>query len=134
MVIDQIANWAVERGIDRQTPSRRGYLLNILEELFEGIGSPCPRDDARHYVDRLLNEGTQVVGEQAYIDHLADISVFTLTEMLKYGYQPTGVLQEVYREIASRTGGWSDEENKWVKDTSPEAKARWYTAVYRKTE
>ena len=41
-------------------------------------------------------------------------------------------LDETYKEIASRTGSYDENQKKWVKDTSPEAKAKWYKADYER--
>ena len=34
------------------------------------------------------------------------------------------------KEISSRTGSYDENAKKWVKDTSLEAKAKWYQADY----
>ena len=39
---------------------------------------------------------------------------------------------ETIKEINSRTGKYNPAIGKWVKDTSPEAQAKWYKANYRK--
>ena len=46
------------------------------------------------------------------------------------GYDPYGCLNETINEISSRTGTWDEKIKKFVKDTSDEAKARWYKANY----
>ena len=130
-VISLITNWAEIRGIDKLVPSKEGFVVNILEELCEGLGYEFPRSHAKLIAAQNLQpEG--LVSEHDYIDSLADVVVFSLTEMLKYGYKPERVLCETYNEISSRTGSYSEGEAKWVKDKSPEAKAKWYTARYEK--
>lgn len=130
-VLDSIVAWGAERGIDATKPDRIGYVTNIMEELFEGLGNPTPRYSAQHFVENVLpTYETNEVDEQSYIDHIADITVFSTTELTRYNYNPTLVLHEVHREINSRVGAWSDEEQKWVKDTSPEAQAKWHSANY----
>ena len=37
---------------------------------------------------------------------------------------------ETIKEISSRTGAYDENAKKWVKDTSDEAKSRWYQANY----
>ena len=39
---------------------------------------------------------------------------------------------ETIKEISSRTGSYDENAKKWVKDTSPEAKAKWYKADYER--
>ena len=34
------------------------------------------------------------------------------------------------KEISSRTGAYDENAKKWVKDTSDEARAKWYKANY----
>lgn len=50
----------------------------------------------------------------------------------KKGYDFFKCMQETLKQINSRTGKWNDELNKWVKDTSPEAKAKEYQADFDK--
>ena len=37
------------------------------------------------------------------------------------------------KEISSRTGAYDEKAKKWIKDTSDEAKAKWYQADYELT-
>ncbi|MGB2552629.1 hypothetical protein ACPF04_05555 [Campylobacter sp. MOP51] len=46
------------------------------------------------------------------------------------GYDLFKAMEETYKEISSRRGAWSDEAKKWIKDTSPEAKAAEYKADF----
>lgn len=41
-------------------------------------------------------------------------------------------MDETIKEISSRTGSYDASIGKWVKDTSPEAKAKWYKANYQR--
>ena len=43
-----------------------------------------------------------------------------------YGYEPISCMEEVIKHISSRTGAWDESIKKFVKDTSEEAKAKWY--------
>jgi len=49
---------------------------------------------------------------------------------MKLGYEPECVLNEVAKEINSRVGSIID--GKFIKDKSPEARAKWYKADYEK--
>lgn len=50
----------------------------------------------------------------------------------KKGYDFFKCMQEVLKQINSRTGAWNENLKKWVKDTSPEAKAKEYQADFSK--
>lgn len=47
-----------------------------------------------------------------------------------YGYNFEIAMLETIKEISSRTGSYDKSAKKWVKDTSDEAKAKWYQADY----
>ena len=47
-----------------------------------------------------------------------------------YGYNFELAMLETIKEISSRTGSYDEKAKKWVKDTSLEAKAKWYQADY----
>lgn len=50
----------------------------------------------------------------------------------QYGFDFQKAMDETIKEISSRTGAYDEKAKKWVKDTSPEAKAKWYQADYEK--
>ncbi len=105
--IDQIQEWALERSFNEQSSDRNGYNACITEELGEWLKS---WDDA---------------DEHEKVDALNDIIVFSITELLKLGYDANKSLVETHKEISSRTGEWNDEAQKWMKYKTPEAKALW---------
>ena len=47
-----------------------------------------------------------------------------------YGFNFEIAMLETIKEISSRTGAYDENAKKWVKDTSDEAKAKWYKANY----
>lgn len=47
-----------------------------------------------------------------------------------YGFDFQIAMDETIKEISSRTGAYDEKAKKWVKDTSDEAKAKWYSANY----
>lgn len=106
---ERIKEWSDERLITQQEPDRNGFLAMIVEELGE-------------FLDAKDTEGR--------IDAMADIIVFAYGEMAKYGYNGDKVMDEVIKEISSRTGAYNPETKKWQKDKSPEAQAKWYTANF----
>lgn len=105
----RIKEWSDERLITIQEPDKNGFVAMIVEELGEFI------------------ESSDIEGR---IDAMADIIVFAYGEIAKYGYDGDKVMDEVIKEISSRTGAYSPETKKWQKDKSPEAQAKWYTANF----
>ena len=47
-----------------------------------------------------------------------------------YGYNFEIAMLETIKEISSRTGSYDEKAKKWIKDSSDEAKAKWYSANY----
>lgn len=108
-IFERIKEWSDERLITQNPPDRNGFVSMIVEELGEFL--EAKEDDGR-------------------IDAMADIVVFALGEMAEYGYNGDKVMDEVIKEISSRTGAYDPATKKWQKDRSPEAQARWYTADF----
>ena len=48
----------------------------------------------------------------------------------QYGFNFEIAMVETIKEISSRTGAYDEKAKKWIKDTSDEAKAKWYKADY----
>ena len=48
----------------------------------------------------------------------------------QYGFNFEIAMLETIKEISSRTGAYDEATKKWIKDTSDEAKAKWYKANY----
>ena len=66
-----------------------------------------------------------------------DIEAFVevcFSAMRTYGYDPYKAMNETIKEISSRTGHFDPSINKFVKDKSPEAQAKWYKADYSKAK
>ena len=114
--LHEIKNWGLERSFDNLTSDRNGYVACITEELGEWLEA-CDNKD-----------------EMERVDALADIIVFSSTELLKKGYDVEKVLLETAKEINSRTGAWNEEAQKWQKFKTPEAKALWVKADYTDTK
>lgn len=105
----RIKEWSDERLITQNAPDRNSFVAMIVEELGEFLEA---KDDFER------------------VDAMADIVVFALGEMAKYGFDGDKVMDEVLKEISSRTGSYDPTIKKWKKDTSPEAVARWYKADF----
>jgi predicted HAD superfamily Cof-like phosphohydrolase len=106
---ERIKEWSDERLITQNIPDRNGFVSMIVEELGEFLEAKT--DDGR-------------------VDAMADIIVFAYGEIAKYGYHGDKVMEEVIKEISSRTGAYDPTTKKWQKDKSPEAQAKWYTADF----
>lgn len=48
----------------------------------------------------------------------------------QYGFNFQIAMLETIKEISSRTGTYNEKAKKWIKDTSDEARAKWYKADY----
>lgn len=105
----KIKEWSDERFITQQTPDKNGFVSMIVEELGE-------------FIEADTTEGR--------IDAMADIIVFCYGEIAKYGYDGDKVMNEVIKEISSRTGAYSEETKKWQKFKTIEAMALWYEADF----
>ena len=74
-----------------------------------------------------LDQITQNKFSKDSLENMIDICYTLATEM---GYDFKKAMDETIKEISSRTGAFDESLNKWVKDSSDEAKAKWYTANY----
>jgi hypothetical protein len=114
-MIKSIERFAEERKIDKLSPNDDDFAANILEEVLEHRGyniTPETRntlkDKFNSFVANLEEDGVitfgAVKGIEDKIDAIADIVVFSITEMMKFNYRPTCVLREVSKEVNSRKG------------------------------
>jgi len=117
---------------------------NIIEELMESIGLDITKEKRGQLKDKLLRfvkelkeEGIAVQKYEASystpieekVDAYADVIVFAHGEIMKLGYEPEQVLEQVSMEINSRVGTFVN--GKFEKDLSPEAKENWLKADFR---
>ncbi len=87
----------------------------ILEELLESTGnynSESARERALQYAKEIVGESEP--NDEAVLDAWSDMIVFATGAIAKLGYDPSKVMDEVYKEINSRTGQLI--EGKFVKD------------------
>ena len=62
-----------------------------------------------------------------------NLMLFELNIMIEdSGFDFYKCLKEKIKAINSRSGKWDEASNKWVKDTSPEAVAKWYSPDFSK--
>lgn len=69
-----------------------------------------------HMLKEEVSEFENASNEEEYLDALADIVVLAIGAMLKLGYKPNCVMNEVVREINSRRGSINPTTGKWMKD------------------
>jgi hypothetical protein len=106
---ERIKEWSDERRITEQDPDKNGFISMVVEELGE-------------FLESKDTEGR--------IDAMGDIIVFCYGEIAKYGYDGDCVMDEIIKEISSRTGEYSEKTKKWQKFKTPEARALWYKADF----
>lgn len=130
-VIQNIVKWNKDRLLDKQSFNLYTENLNCLEEIFEtfdGLDSIGARELAKHTLDTVTQVGLKELipekNDAELLDSFADRIVFSIGAILKMGYDPEKVLEEVYKSIDSRTGEIVD--GKFIKDKSEEAKSKWY--------
>ncbi len=142
-VIKEIKTFAKDRLINELEPNMLDYATNVVEEVVEGIGGSYNKDTRSGLKDRLndflVNELkiqeqslNKQVDKHAVIDALCDITVFSITEMMKHNYDPEAALIETAKEINSRRGEIVDQ--KFQKYTDDYHKSLWYKADYDKTK
>jgi hypothetical protein len=119
LMIHKIKKFAKQRQIDEIKPNDDDYAVNIVEELLEHRGYSVPKEQRKtvkvefnSFIQKLednnIIKNENVQKEHYKIDAMADIVVFSLTEMMKHKYNPSIVMREVAKEISSRTGKIED--------------------------
>jgi len=139
-IIKEIEKFQKDRLLDQQNYNWLNETANIMEELLEADGcfiTKAQRNKFKKNIDKYLysvihelNVYSKEPSNEEKVDAYADIIVFCIGAIMKLGYDPECVLEEVAKEINSRTGEIID--GKFQKDTSPEAKAKWYKADFSK--
>lgn len=124
-MFEKIVAWNNERGLIAKGFTHEKEVSFIIEELLESTGnydSLSARDEAMEMAQKITADSQN--NPDQIIDAFADIIVFATGAMAKLGYNPSNVMNEVYKEINSRTGTLID--GKFVKDPN----AQKYTADF----
>lgn len=124
-ILTKIVEWNVERGLIERGFNHEKEASFIIEELLESTGnhdSITARAQAEEYTQKIIT--TTPENPETIVDAFADIIVFATGAIAKLGYDPAQIMDEVHKEINSRTGTLID--GKFVKD--PNAKI--YTADF----
>ncbi len=115
-MFQKLVMWNKERNLLALGFNHEKEASFIVEELLESTGAY----DSVSARERALAIAKDIVGEstpepEVALDAWADIIVFATGAIAKLGYDPSKVMDEVYKEINSRTGKMID--GKFVKDT-----------------
>lgn len=151
----QINEWKKERGLTIKN-QRAGLICNLREEIIELIDAV----DIYEEIDALCDISVFCIGCSTKVKITKSLnSYYNLEDIANYyrilkkeitneklqeliliceycveylGFDYFECMQETIKEINSRTGKYDDKAKKWIKDTSDEAKAKWYKADYSK--
>ena len=158
-IAKKLTQWMDQRNLDING-QRKGFVSNIQEEMTEYFTAKDnnQRIDAlcditvfcinamKKYQKESIKEPESVanvipsvtLGKQLdYItqnkfskDSLESMIDICYTLAIEMGYDFKKAMDETIKEISSRTGSFDESLNKWIKDTSDEARAKWYKANY----
>ena len=124
---------------NKMLASADNFMLQKHTSIVEGEVAEIDFTIERHF-SRLLNDIRLL-----YISHIIDkqdinkpcligIVGNVLAMIRKLGFDPMIAMHETLKEIGSRAGTYDKTIGKWVKDTSKEAKTKWYKADYNKAK
>ena len=115
----KIRAWNEERGLPDLPFDHQKQVSFIVEELLESTGnydSLSARDKAIEMAGDITQDAQH--DPEAVVDAFGDIIVFSVGVLLNLGYDPDKTMEEIYKEINSRTGTIVD--GKFVKDPNAE--------------
>jgi predicted HAD superfamily Cof-like phosphohydrolase len=124
-MFQKIVQWNQQRGLLTKGFNHQKEVSFIIEELLESTGnydSLTAREKAEEIASQITADSQE--NPEHIIDALGDIIVFATGAMAKLGYNPSSIMNEVHKEIDSRTGTLI--EGKFVKDLD----AQKYTADF----
>lgn len=114
-MFQKIVEWNRERGLLDKPFNHPKEVSFIVEELLESAGNH-DSITARAKAEKIATDITdpEYFDTEKAVDAFADIIVFATGAIAKLGYHPDKVMDEVYKEINSRSGKLVD--GKFVKD------------------
>ncbi len=135
-VLERIVDWNEERGLikrveDFDLAKDMSFITEELLEASTSLKSEEARVKAEAFVT-LMTDPNHVSTPEQIADAFCDIIVFATGSIRKIGYNPDIAMEEVLKEINSRTGKMIN--GKFTKDKSPEAVVKWYKADFTKAE
>lgn len=157
-IASRLSGWMKDRHLDING-QRKGFVSNIQEEISEYFAAKDDNEridalcditvfcinamkdyDKKHIKEpdivnvvprvsfgKQLDNITLNKFSKESLESMIDIC-FTLSTAMGYNFKVA--MDETIKEISSRTGSYDESANKWIKDTSDEAKAKWYKANY----
>ena len=156
----RLASWRIDRRLT-EVMQRSNYVNNFLQEIKEFKQATSIEHKIEELCDMIIISWNCYNFDEAYLQIIAsrfnykiihheryvlpskmliktckatitDVIASVLAEIYQLGYHPLVALEEKINVITSRTGKWSEQEQKWIKDDTPEAKEKWYKPDYRK--
>lgn len=144
LVLCEMIRFQTDRGLDKKEYNIDNEMQLVMEELLEAKGVKDDKDKtySKLMVKRLNSVVDLVIAEDPAnyikttehdeVDAFCDAMEFLSGAILKRGYNPIVALDEMGKQINSRTGKFID--GKFEKDRSPEAKAKEYQADFTKAK
>lgn len=145
----QLKAWRDERRITQEM--QKANIVTLLNEEYEEFNQGFEKEDAHEMIDACCDMAVIILNAGAEYDTKVEISVNNLaakvvdykyspqhlfnaaiTKMEGLGFDPYLCMQETIKEISSRTGAYSEEVGKWLKDSDPKIQATWHKADYAK--
>ena len=142
LVLCEMIRFQTDRGLDKKEFNIDNEMQLVMEELLEAKGVKDDKDKtySKLMVKRLNAIVDLVIAEDPAnfvkptehdeVDAFCDAMEYLSGSILKRGYNPILALDEMGKQINSRTGKFID--GKFEKDRSPEAKAKEYQADFTK--
>ena len=144
LVLCEMIRFQTDRGLDKKEFNIDNEMQLVMEELLESKGIKDKKD--KEYSKAMVASLNKLVDsvkmyepdfyveptEDDTVDAFCDAMEFLSGAILKQGYNPIIALDEMTKQINSRTGKFID--GKFEKDRSPEAKAREYQADFTKAK
>jgi len=137
-ILKEAEEWAKERRLNELKYNADSCKGNVFEEYSEYYRAKAQGDvegmldamaDSLIYIAVDLTKNFETEADKRELEEYFAIELQNnVKEAEELGYDFKKVMGEVFKEINSRTGAWSDELGKWKKFETDEAKAKWYKA------
>jgi len=149
---ERIVKWNEDRGLlnlDYDIANEMSFIIEEVLECMTDMKSEEARESAILISKAIRNGNTKKLAKyinkknldiketnkvelskEQIVDGANDIKVFSTGLIKKTGYDPDLSMDEVLKEIESRTGNMID--GKFVKNKSVEAQSKWYKANFNK--
>lgn len=156
-IYEQLVQWKNERHLTVES-QQKNLIGNVLEELTELARAQNDEEKVDCYCDivvfslnackelptevsscwfplrdanKELDSFCEMIINQLHYD-INRVIAMCFYNLKLLGYDPYDCMNETIKEINSRTGHYDESISKFIKDTSDEAKSKWYKANYSK--